>query len=148
MLKILPPGMDAPQGINELLLAPVHVETGALEDGIPMSRPAERWARSPWNDTPVRGRPVPEWLRIRNVVVAASSVLPGVPAIGWDILLSENSPLILEANKGISLFRASLWHFENGFRRRLSRSLRKWCSDRYNKCRWKKPSILRLSGAR
>jgi hypothetical protein len=127
MLKILPPGIDAPHGINELLLIPIAVDEGTLGDGILLDQPGERWARSPWNDAPVRGRPVPYWAEIREMLSRASVTLPGIPVIGWDIVLGQDGPVILEANTGISLFRAMLWHFENQIPSPILATLEAWC---------------------
>ncbi len=132
MLKVLPPGMDAPQGIDELLLMPIDVETGTLEDGILLSRPRERWSRTPWNNAPVRGRPAPGWTAIRDMAIGASEILPGTPVIGWDILLGPDGPVILEANTSISLFRAMLWHFEKGVSSPLGAALETWCLAQNN----------------
>ena len=127
MLKILPPGVDAPHGINELLLLPIELETGKLEDGILFSRPADRWARSPWNDISIRGRIVPEWDKLRDMVIRASAIMPATPLIGWDVLLGQQGPVILEANTGVSLFRAMLWHFEKQVDSPLPAMLENWC---------------------
>ncbi len=127
MLKILPPGVDAPRGVNELLLIPIALNTGTLEDGILLSRPRERWSHMPWNSAPVRGRPAPGWTAIRDIVIRASAILPSAPVIGWDVLLGPDGPIILEANTSISLFRAMLWHFENGVPSPLGAALETWC---------------------
>jgi hypothetical protein len=36
------------------------------------------------------------------MVLASSQALPGIPVLGWDVLLTENGPVILEANTGLS----------------------------------------------
>ncbi len=64
-LKILPPGRHVPLGTNELLVVPVAVDTGLLEDGIPCSI-APRGAlgtHATWNGALVRGRAVAVWSR-------------------------------------------------------------------------------------
>lgn len=130
MLKVLPPGLDAPQGVDELLLMPVNPETGVLDDGILLSQPAVRWQYSPWGGGPIRGRWLRQWTETREMAEAASQLLPGTPLIGWDILLGPAGPVILEANTGISVFRSMLRHFEQGTTSPVPVSLLRWCLSR------------------
>jgi hypothetical protein len=130
MLKILPPGMDAPVGIDELLLVPIDVGHGTLADGLLLDRPGDRWPRTPWTGAPLRGRPVPDWRDIADIVARASAVLPGIPVIGWDVLLGPEGPVILEANTGVSLFRAMLWHIDSGLPSPVPATLEAWCRTR------------------
>jgi len=130
MLKILPSGMDAPFGTSELLLIPITVETGVLTRGILLALPGRRWTRNPWNNVPFEGRVIGEWPQLLEMAVRAGEILPRTPVIGWDILLAPEGPVFLEANTSISLFRASLWHFEHGLESPLNAALETWCRQR------------------
>ncbi len=60
----------------------------------------------------------------------ASETLPATPVIGWDIMFGPDGPVLLEANTGVSVFRAMLWHFERGLSSPLYPVLESWCAAR------------------
>ena len=61
-------------------------------------------ADQPWvgahPDTGVRfaGKVIPEWDRICDVVCEAATMAPGLRALGWDVVLSDKGPRIVEVN--------------------------------------------------
>ena len=113
-LKIVPAGRKSESRIANILMAPVSPDSGVLMDGILLTRPAERFATVPWNGARLAGRPLADWHAARTLALRAAELLPGSPLIGWDVLLGADGPVILEANLGLSWFRAELWHFETG----------------------------------
>ena len=46
------------------------------------------------------GYPIPYWDEVKEMVCEAALVNQGVNLIGWDVALSVNGPLIIEANRG------------------------------------------------
>jgi hypothetical protein len=44
------------------------------------------------------------------LVEAASALLPDLPVIGWDVVLTETGPVALEANCSLSWGLIHLWH--------------------------------------
>ena len=127
-LKVLSPARDTPDmgTVETLPVVPIALETGMLEQGILFEEPRKRVSRLPWSDTPLCGLVLPTWPQVREMVICASAVLPDTPVIGWDVLLGPQGPLILEANTGISILRAKLWHFEHGLRSPLDTVLEGW----------------------
>lgn len=127
--KIIPAGRYVPRGIVDLLVVPVDVRTGVLGEGILFNQPGERWPSVPWNGGPVRGRSVACWHDVATAALRASEIMPATPLIGWDILLGSDGPVILEANTGVSLLRAALWHFEQRIESPMIAVLEKWCVE-------------------
>jgi hypothetical protein len=113
-IKILQPGRSFERNISKILMAPVDPERGTLLDGVFVNGSAERLSAVPWNGAALRGRFISEFQESLNNVIQASSLFPHSPLIGWDVILSDKGPLILEANLGVSLSRAHLWHYETG----------------------------------
>ncbi len=113
-LKILPAGRKSESRIGNILMAPVSPDTGVLMEAILLTRPTERFASVPWNGAQLAGRVLADWHAARALARRAAELLPGSPLIGWDVLLTADGPVILEANVGLSWFRAELWHFETG----------------------------------
>ena len=46
------------------------------------------------------GYPIPYWDEVKEMVCEAALVNQGVNLIGWDVALSVDGPLIIEANRG------------------------------------------------
>jgi hypothetical protein len=113
-LKIVPAGSKSESRIGNILMVPVSPDTGVLMEGILLTKPAERFQCVPWNGARLAGRPLADWHAARTLALRAADLLPGSPLIGWDVLLAADGPVILEANHGLSWFRADLWHFETG----------------------------------
>jgi len=122
ILKILPPGRDAPdtRDVDELTVFPIDLESGIPGDGILFGDPRNRVSGR-------RGRALAGWPAVQEMVVRASDILPGVPVIGWDVLLGPDGPVILEANTWVGMFRAMLWHFEHGVPSPLHAAIESWC---------------------
>ncbi len=129
-LKLLPPGLDVPYGVDHLLLIPINIETGILDAAILFDSPDRRFDASPWTGAPVLGVKLPEWPLICEITERAGAILPDTPLIGWDILLGNSGPVILEANTGVSLFRAMLREFEHGLPSQVPTTLQAWAALR------------------
>jgi len=109
-----------------LLRAPVNPQNGKLIDGLWLERPQQRFAAVPWNDAPIRGRAVADWDEACRLALGGSALLPGLPVIGWDVLLAAEGPCIAEANTMVAFSEAQLWHFETGAKSPLTDALLQW----------------------
>lgn len=80
--------------------APVDEETGELGQVATYSREGgkRRAGVHPETGAQVEGRTVPEWESILEAVTAVATVHRANPYVGWDVVLSENGPVILEGN--------------------------------------------------
>lgn len=77
---------------------PVNTEDGTLghAEGLDMSDGP--LAVHPLSGAPICGRVLSSWPEMRAQALAAHALLPGVPAVGWDLVPAETGVLILEAN--------------------------------------------------
>ncbi len=93
-------------GENGNMLAPINVESGVLG-------PARGSARQDWPEigkifvhpaTGVRieGMVVPFWEEVRLLMARAQESLPQLPSLGWDVAVTDDGPLIIEANSNYS----------------------------------------------
>jgi hypothetical protein len=64
----------------------------------------------PHRDTgrPILGTPIPDWLRLVELVMAAAPVFGGIRAQSWDIAPTNRGPVFLELNFGGDLNLAQL----------------------------------------
>jgi hypothetical protein len=44
------------------------------------------------------GRALPDWERVQSIVIAGASALPKLRSVGWDVALTAEGPLVIEAN--------------------------------------------------
>jgi hypothetical protein len=110
--KVQPPGAQVSTTMSGAMAVPVDPNRGIMSAAILFRRPGERFDHAPWNGAPVRGRTVPFFEETVGMVEAASQALPGLPAIGWDVLLTDDGPVVLEANTGLAWSFMHLWHAE------------------------------------
>jgi len=77
----------------------VDVETGALGRGRVLGRAG--WVdEHPDTGVPFAGRSVPDWDEVTRVCRHAATLLPGLRSIGWDVVVTPDGPVLLEANDG------------------------------------------------
>jgi len=62
------------------------------------SRLLERFDSNPDTGRPIAGVRIPDWLQLRAAAEQAALCFSGLPVLGWDMALSEQGPVIIEAN--------------------------------------------------
>lgn len=80
----------------------VAVETGVLGDGV-LQRPLRRMHQHPEGREPFRGCRLPSWDDVLAVCERAAPLFPGVRLVGWDVMLTQAGPRLMEANRDIRL---------------------------------------------
>lgn len=80
------------------LYAPIDVERGVIIDGAYPFHPADPMYFHPDTGVIIPGFRIPYWEQCLEMVREAAQLLPGLPLIGWDIAISNEKPLIVEAN--------------------------------------------------
>ena len=95
----LPPG-DQPTSdvVGSTLCIPVNIETGVLGPAECARLELGALARHPQSGAPLEGRLISQWNEMKAQAVAAHTLLPGLPAIGWDLVATDRGVFILEAN--------------------------------------------------
>ncbi|MDV6011083.1 sugar-transfer associated ATP-grasp domain-containing protein [Haloechinothrix sp. LS1_15] len=82
------------------LSARIDVATGRLGPAsrLPAGTELEWFDAHPDTGTPINGAEVPYWAQIRDTVLHAARILSFLEYIGWDIVVTPDGPVILEAN--------------------------------------------------
>lgn len=125
-MKVQPPGAHTATALTGALVIPISPDSGFMEYGLRLNEPSQRYSVIPWNGSQVSGRVVPDYASIKSMVIAASRELPGLPCIGWDVLLTAEGPVILEANCGLSWRLIHLRHALLGERGHLPDLVSEW----------------------
>jgi hypothetical protein len=76
----------------------VDLETGILGRGTTKAAIGVALTHHPDTGEKFEGRIIPDWHAIVDLVRRAATMAPGLRAIGWDVVLTEAGPLIIEAN--------------------------------------------------
>lgn len=125
-LKIQAPGTHASTAISGALAAPIAPGSGMMQYGIQLQQPHLKLKQIPWSGVALHDRILPHYPEVEAMVLTASRALPGIPVLGWDVLLTENGPVILEANTGLSWRLMHLSHALTGEPSRLPQVIREW----------------------
>jgi hypothetical protein len=132
-VTILPPVLRIPAngnttdnfgvGTNRNVVAPVDMATGTLGRGL-ISRSATWPAMTdvdfhPDTGAPIRGRTLPCWPDVVELVREAQQRTPQLPTLGWDIAITAEGPIIVEANTNYGFDVVQAAH-RRGMRRELA----------------------------
>lgn len=80
--------------------APIDVATGEMIELLSYSRRdgMQRHERHPDTGTKVAGQTIPDWESIKEFVLEVADLHRQNPYIGWDVVLTEDGPVMLEGN--------------------------------------------------
>lgn len=106
-------GAVAPSGALAVAVDPA---TGRMERGVLMTDSGVWHSAVPWNGAPVEGRATPGYADAVAAVLTGAKALADHPVIGWDVLLTDRGPVILEANTSLSWNYLHLRQAQNGER--------------------------------
>jgi len=98
LLEVHVPGERPRDFIRAHLHVPIELRAGELRSGVWFARPDERYSRLPWNAALLDGRPLAGLRPALAAAVRAMQLLPGVPLVNWDIVVTPQGPVILEGN--------------------------------------------------
>lgn len=101
-MKVQPPGDHTATTLRGALAVPVDMASGRARPGFLATAPEQRLDHVPWTGAPLAGQDIPAFHQAVETVLQASRALPGLPVIGWDVLLAEGGPVVLEANVALS----------------------------------------------
>jgi len=81
------------------LSAPVSLQAGCLQ--APFSwRPGDSVSELAASDQLIKGSQIPYWQATRDLVCRAHALLGGYFSLGWDVAITADGPVLLEANEG------------------------------------------------
>lgn len=82
------------------LYVPVSGADGRLGHGVILGRGEQRLTHAPWNGAALAGRRLAGFDTARAMVLRAAEMLPALPLVSWDLILTAEGPVILEGNSG------------------------------------------------
>ena len=78
--------------------APIDVHTGTLGPAVSKDPQLGEFTHHPDSGAPIAGVVIPRFQEALEVALAAQSAFPEVPSVGWDVAITDDGPLLLEAN--------------------------------------------------
>jgi hypothetical protein len=80
------------------LTVSVDLESGRLGQAFHSSESQDFFSRNPENGHMIEGVILSDWARLLDTVIAAHRRLSDYPFLGWDVALTNEGPLVIEAN--------------------------------------------------
>lgn len=80
------------------MVVPVDIKTGKIHD-VAVDKRGNVYKTHPLTNTSIVGFQIPEWKKVLSLVEEASTRVPNVGIVGWDVAISEKGPLIIEGNE-------------------------------------------------
>jgi len=104
MWKIPRPGMTADNTWRGNMIADVGITTGRVGPALTgLTAHAGRMSKHPDTNAVIAGFTIPHWDDLLQKTRRAAGLIHVLPLIGWDIAITENGPLFVEANTSPSL---------------------------------------------
>ena len=93
------------------LRAGVDIESGELGKAFRIGDDGrlESMTHHPDTSARIRGIVVPDWVSLRRRLEAAHSAIPKVESLSWDVVVTDDGPRVLEAERALSP-RVYQWH--------------------------------------
>ena len=79
------------------MYAVVDLETGKIA-GAACDKEFHVYERHPRSGTELPGYQIPMWDKVMDLCHAAAAKIPGMGYVGWDVAITEDGPLFIEAN--------------------------------------------------
>ncbi len=80
------------------VVAPIDLASGTLGSAVDKYPVRLPLSHHPETGAPIAGRQVPYFPEAMQASLAAHACFPWIPFVGWDVVIAENGPLLLEAN--------------------------------------------------
>lgn len=100
LLEIAAPGEHPRDFMRGHIRVPIEIATGRMVRGIWFMHPGDRYERLPWNQAMLAGRAVPGWACAAQMAVDAMTLLPDLAIVNWDMIVTNDGPVMLEGNSG------------------------------------------------
>lgn len=76
----------------------LDLKTGCLHAGIALKKIHQRFPVHPDTGAQVEGHEFPLWEEVKALSISAHKAFPDNPIVGWDIAVTPDGPLVVEAN--------------------------------------------------
>lgn len=80
------------------IFAPIDLSAGVVTNGAVTFSMAEKVITHPDTKIVFPGFLIPYWSECKKMVEEAAHLLPGIPLVGWDVAVTNNAPVLIEAN--------------------------------------------------
>jgi hypothetical protein len=100
-LKMPAPGAECDNRRLGSLVSPIDVDTGTLRAAVGSTVDApvmHELQRHPLSGAPISGVALPFWKEFRELVSRAVHAFQVLPALGWDVAITPDGPVLVEAN--------------------------------------------------
>lgn len=98
MMVLARPGRNARNFLSGQIYAPVDPQTGTLVGGVILGAPDAILEHREPSGPKIAGRSVPHFADAVRAALKAMAVVPTLPVVHWDVILTANGPAILEGN--------------------------------------------------
>lgn len=78
--------------------APIDTKQGIIKDDAVTKYTSIKYAFHPITRHPIKGFQIPYWEEVVNMVEQASTIVPEVGTVGWDIAVTRDGPELIEGN--------------------------------------------------
>jgi len=90
------------------ITAPVDGSSGRLGLAIAKDPRPGPFARHPDSDSLIEGHEVPHFAEARALTLRAHACFPWIPFVGWDVVITADGPVLLEANPDFGVEHAQI----------------------------------------
>jgi hypothetical protein len=98
LISITVPGEQPRHFIRGQIRVAINATSGLMGPGIWFLHSRERYLKLPWNGAPLAGRAMPCLDLAVEMAMRAMALVPGLPLVSWDIIVTHSGPVILEGN--------------------------------------------------
>ncbi|WP_298324099.1 sugar-transfer associated ATP-grasp domain-containing protein [Asticcacaulis sp.] len=98
LLNIPVPGRDSRHFLHGEIHAPINPIDGRMACGVSFARSQERLEALPWNGALMAVREISGFFDAVAMAWVAASVIPPMPLVNWDFILTDDGPVLLEGN--------------------------------------------------
>lgn len=108
------------------LFSAIDLESGSLGSGDSCRLNGRRYDRHPDTGATVTGRVLPGWRAVQALGTRAHAMFPGYVFLGWDIALTPDGPVLLEANEGWDVISVQRPHGRSLMQTRFAAICMRW----------------------
>ncbi len=98
LLSIAVPNENPRNFLRGHMWVPIDAKTGAMAHAIWFADPDKIYSKLPWNGAALSGRCLPGLGDAVKMAMQATTLLPALALVNWDLILTEDGPVFLEGN--------------------------------------------------
>lgn len=83
---------------SEGLVVPIDIDTGEIKYPA-VDKKHNVYAEHPYTNKRIVGVKIPNWEKVKKLCEEASTVIPEMGLVGWDVCVGEDKPFLIEGNE-------------------------------------------------